>query len=116
MLMNILSVCTTVIVLSIYFTDPASELPPWLDKLVLRKTIKEVPKAIMVKEQKDPDMDSAENKGPGNPHFAGWKNDNTVVVNKWKKAAKLVNGFFFYAFLIMLIVMDVGCAILWSLG
>ena len=115
MLMNMLSVCATVIVLSIYFTDPASELPSWLNKLVMRKTVKVVPETITVKEQNDPDMDSAD-KTAGYPHTAELKNDNRVVLNKWKEAAKSLNRIFFYVFLVMFAVMDVGCCIVWSLG
>ena len=112
MLMNILSVCATVLVLSIYYTDPASDLPSWLNKLVMKKNVKVVPGTITVKEQKNPDMDSGD-KAAGH---ADWENDNRVVLNKWKEAAKSLNRIFFYVFLVMFVVMDVGCCIMWSLG
>ena len=120
MVLNILSVCVTVLVLSLHFKDHIAAPPAWLDKVLLRSGKRVSPENILeVKEamQSEIDLSMEKKECPGS---APVKGSAGCEVNKnrekWKEAAKAINDISFYIFLFGFITMNVVCAILWMQG
>ena len=117
MVVNILSVCVTVLVLYLHHKDPYTQPPAWLENLLLRKPVKVGSKSIMVKEQSLSVMESTKNKVESNT--INWKAScdcQDKNSDKWKEIASVINKISFFLILFVSIIVAIICAIIWANG
>ena len=106
MMVNVLSVCVTVLVLALHLTEPTTQVPLWLDKLLSKSKHK-----VFCQDQNVQDIS---NMSMSNTYGKGKKDNRSLIVATWKSVAKFVNAFFFYMFLCASILMIIVCSILWG--
>ena len=121
MVVNILSVCVTVLVLYLHHKDPYTQPPAWLQNLLLRKQVKVGSKTIMVKEQNLSVMESSGNKAESTS--TNWKASmekkcdcQNKTSDKWKEIASVINKMSFFLILFAAMIMAIICAIIWGRG
>ena len=131
MVLNMLSVCVTVFILSMHFTEPTPEVPAWLAKLTLRPKM-EVEPCDGLQVQKETTRDenqtcqtnarcSQREETKDNrisvPHevVAGPKANGNAdeAIEKWRKVGKVLNRFFYYLFLSTFTLTTVVFTIIW---
>ena len=124
MLMNMLSVCVTVLVLHLHHKDPYPQPPAWLENLLLRKPIKVGSETVFVKEQNTSERESPHNEAVSPCiNYAKWKGTmgekgNCKVQNseKWKDIAGVINRISFLVFISASTIIFIVFATLWSVG
>ena len=110
MVLNILSVCVTVLVPSLHFKDHIAAPP---GKRVSPGNILDVKDTM----QSEFNLSTEKKDCPGSAPVKGspgWEVNNKNR-EKWKEAAKAIN-ISFYIFLLGFLIMNVVCAILWMQG
>ena len=107
MMVNVLSVCVTVLVLALHLTEPTTQVPLWLDKLLSKSKHK-----VFCQDQNVQDIS---NMSMSNTNGKGMKdNQSLMIVATWKGVARFVNAVFFYMFLCASVLMIIVCSILWG--
>ena len=116
MSLNVFSVCMTVLILSLHWMEPFSEVPAWLARLLLtanRKVNHHVVTHVKGINQKEtqipPKIPEAHC-----PCCTKQNGEKRSADGEWKEVAKALNKLSFYVSLAVSVIMIIVCLSLWS--
>ena len=121
MVMNVLSVCVTVLILALHHADPSTEVPAWLYNLLFRRSKVGLTERDQIQEITG--IEKRCNETESYVHCLKCEGSKSTELGqnhvqmdnarKWQNVARILNKIFFWVFLVAFVIMLIVCIALW---